>query len=455
MCSATSSSTVTASFSKEELLDNVWGDRFVSESALTTRIKMARRAIGDDGRTQRLIRNSHGRGYQFVGEVTEMSADPGPEPPDGPSTADDTGSSPTPAADLDSSLLVDDEFGFVGRGELLVHAAARVQRVVAGGSGAILIGGEPGIGKTRLAAEIARLAHNLHAVRTLAGRCDRHLAASLQPWLEALGGYVQSAPLESLRSDSVGIVEHLRAVFPSLQVRLAAAGDNPMTAAADQYAVLDALVVLLERVSARSPLLIVLDDIQWAGGATRALASLLLRRGLARVLLVVTIRTTIDDLDDVTRDWLNEMSGYSTVDRFELGSLERSDLDELLQDLDLADNVRDQICELSGGHSLFAVKLLRDVRRGADLPGLPTRWQPDQEPACRLPDDVSQLVGAGAAIGPDFDLRIAGEAAGLSPLAALEAVETALEAELVHEVEGSGDRFRFSHQLVRPRCWKV
>jgi pimeloyl-ACP methyl ester carboxylesterase/DNA-binding winged helix-turn-helix (wHTH) protein len=54
---------------KEELLDNVWGDRFVSESALTSRIKAARRAVGDDGRTQRMIRTAHGRGYRFVGEI--------------------------------------------------------------------------------------------------------------------------------------------------------------------------------------------------------------------------------------------------------------------------------------------------------------------------------------------------------------------------------------------------
>ena len=56
---------------KEELLDAVWGSRFVGESALTSRVKAARRAIGDDGRTQRLIRTVHGRGYQFVAEVAE------------------------------------------------------------------------------------------------------------------------------------------------------------------------------------------------------------------------------------------------------------------------------------------------------------------------------------------------------------------------------------------------
>jgi pimeloyl-ACP methyl ester carboxylesterase/DNA-binding winged helix-turn-helix (wHTH) protein len=56
---------------KAELLDNVWGDRFVSESALTSRIKAVRRVVGDDGRAQKVVRTVHGRGYRFVAEVDE------------------------------------------------------------------------------------------------------------------------------------------------------------------------------------------------------------------------------------------------------------------------------------------------------------------------------------------------------------------------------------------------
>jgi pimeloyl-ACP methyl ester carboxylesterase len=54
---------------KEELMDGVWGGRFVTETAVTSRIKQIRRALGDDGQTQRLIRTLHGRGYRFVAPV--------------------------------------------------------------------------------------------------------------------------------------------------------------------------------------------------------------------------------------------------------------------------------------------------------------------------------------------------------------------------------------------------
>ena len=56
---------------KTELLDAVWGDRFVSDSTLTSRLKAARKAIGDDGRGQRLIATVHGVGYRFVAAVTD------------------------------------------------------------------------------------------------------------------------------------------------------------------------------------------------------------------------------------------------------------------------------------------------------------------------------------------------------------------------------------------------
>jgi pimeloyl-ACP methyl ester carboxylesterase/DNA-binding winged helix-turn-helix (wHTH) protein len=65
--------------SKEELFDSVWGGRFVTEAALTSRIKAARRALGDDGESQRFIRTVRGRGYQFVGTLT-TDEPPAPAP---------------------------------------------------------------------------------------------------------------------------------------------------------------------------------------------------------------------------------------------------------------------------------------------------------------------------------------------------------------------------------------
>jgi DNA-binding winged helix-turn-helix (wHTH) protein/alpha-beta hydrolase superfamily lysophospholipase len=66
---------------KTELLDEVWGDRFVSESALTSRIKSARRVVGDDGVAQQVIQTVHGRGYRFVAPVEVLESPIAPEHP--------------------------------------------------------------------------------------------------------------------------------------------------------------------------------------------------------------------------------------------------------------------------------------------------------------------------------------------------------------------------------------
>jgi DNA-binding winged helix-turn-helix (wHTH) protein len=148
---------------KNELLDNVWGDRFVSESALTSRIKAARRLVGDDGRNQQVIRTSHGRGYRFVAEVAERD-DSTPAPPVAPTVARPSGApAPTVMADATSPgdtlvrrptvpapPLTSGRWPLVGRGaELELVASAYSDRRLGG----VILTGAAGLGKTRLAEE--------------------------------------------------------------------------------------------------------------------------------------------------------------------------------------------------------------------------------------------------------------------------------------------------------------
>ena len=109
---------------KQELMDQVWHDRFISDSAITSRIKSARRATGDDGERQNVIRTVHGRGYRFVADV----AQPFPRP-ESPETS-------TP--------------GFVGRDAELATLWATLAAAESGSRQLMLISGEPGIGKTAI-----------------------------------------------------------------------------------------------------------------------------------------------------------------------------------------------------------------------------------------------------------------------------------------------------------------
>lgn len=122
--------------SKEELLDEIWGDRFVSESALTTRIKTARRAVGDDGRRQEVIRTVHSKGYSFVAELHV-------EAPDASDQVDDNTSGPERLP-----MAVQNLIGRDHDVDLLVHEL--------GSSRLTTLVGPAGVGKTSLAYEVAR-----------------------------------------------------------------------------------------------------------------------------------------------------------------------------------------------------------------------------------------------------------------------------------------------------------
>jgi predicted ATPase len=122
---------------KEELLDEIWGDRFVSESTLTSRIKAARRAIGDDGRAQHSILTVHGVGYRFVAEVAVGEGHAAPAP------------SPAPA-DTDTRLP-EPRTRLIGRDDELAALVGQVDE-------ARLVGlvGPGGVGKTTIALAAAR-----------------------------------------------------------------------------------------------------------------------------------------------------------------------------------------------------------------------------------------------------------------------------------------------------------
>lgn len=142
---------------KDELLDSVWGTRFVTESALTSRIKDARKAVGDDGRAQQVIRTVHGRGYRFVAPLAELRER------GVPAASGTTAAPPTMSADRPALLERGDELD-------LLAAALEAARCRATGS-VVLVAGEAGLGKTALVRAFADEAERRGA-RVLAGGCD-------------------------------------------------------------------------------------------------------------------------------------------------------------------------------------------------------------------------------------------------------------------------------------------
>ncbi|MEO1059870.1 MAG: winged helix-turn-helix domain-containing protein [Actinomycetota bacterium] len=124
---------------RAELLDEVWGSQFVTDSALATRIKQVRQAVGDDGRRQEIVKTLHGRGVRFVAEVTELADDqPGPARP----------APPPGRPEIDPDLTVGPLIGRTDDLELIATKTARHRVVTLTGPG--------GVGKTHLLHHVAR-----------------------------------------------------------------------------------------------------------------------------------------------------------------------------------------------------------------------------------------------------------------------------------------------------------
>lgn len=260
---------------KDELLDELWPGRVVSESALTSRLKSARRLIGDTGREQRLIRTVHGRGYRFVGAVRCRDVDVrSAADPDAPVQGS---ASPVPVGRAAEVALLAKHFAAAESGALQV----------------VFVEGEAGLGKTTLIeAFVDRVVAGGRA-RVGCGQCAAHGAAdeAYLPVLDALdalcrgpGGEAVAACLEDAAPTWAlqlpGLVDAERRA--ALEARILGVTTERM---------LREFAAAARALGAAAPLVLVLEDLHWSDPSTLAmLAWLGRRREPMRVLIVCSHR---------------------------------------------------------------------------------------------------------------------------------------------------------------------
>jgi len=209
---------------KTELLDQIWGNRFVSESALSSRIKSARRAVGDTGRDQRIIKTVYGRGYRFVADANEQPAT--------------TTAAASAAAGADEETTAPED-----------RVLRAVGDVAAGTGAAIQVSGGPGSGKTELLHRVAATARRLGLAVGLSapGLADRSPYRCVAEVLEEMAG------------TSPGLLDAIPAGCRA-ELDRAFGGQLPATRQHWFVAVREFLVVAAERSGA----VLMLDDLQLA-----------------------------------------------------------------------------------------------------------------------------------------------------------------------------------------------
>jgi DNA-binding winged helix-turn-helix (wHTH) protein/tetratricopeptide (TPR) repeat protein len=233
---------------KNELLDEVWGDRFVSESALTSRIKSARRAVGDTGRDQRIIRTIHGRGYRFVAPVEDATIREAATT--GPGVAAPPAGGPARFPSVAPGMPGDAEHDTGDR-------VARLVRALGAGHGHLLdIEGPHASGKTALldqAVDVAAAGGYLVGTGSAAGTGARTFGCVL----DAVDELVQRE----------GALVDLLPPGARAELERCLAGDGPTT----RQRLFVAVRELVVQATAQRPTLIAFDDLELADDETLAL----------------------------------------------------------------------------------------------------------------------------------------------------------------------------------------
>jgi DNA-binding SARP family transcriptional activator len=337
---------------------------------------------------------------------------------------------------------------FVGRGPELERLLSSWQTMLTDGTHAVLIAGEPGVGKTRLAGEWSRHAYEQGAV-VLYGRCDEDLGVPYQPFAEALRSLAPCLGVNRLRG--LRGLEALLPLVPGLADALpelaAPTRADPET---ERYALFDAVVAMLGVASASAPVVLILDDLHWAAKPTLLLLRHLLRFGeQARVLIVGTYRSTDLDRSHPLAAMLADLHRDGSASRLALGGLDEDDVTAYVAEAGYDDEeLARALASVTGGNPFFLIEALRHVDESGG------HWDPSTLPQgvreavsrrlSRLPTETNKALAAAAVVGSHFALALVESVVGGD---LIDAFDEASKAGIV--IEESGGRYRFNHAIVR------
>jgi predicted ATPase len=343
----------------------------------------------------------------------------------------------------------------VGREEELRVIERAFDAVGGGRSRAIGVAGEPGIGKSRLLAEMAaRASQRSHlAVGGRAAELERDVPFSL--WVEALDEEVARGGEKLLAGIGAERLADLAVALPAVA---RVAGVEP-AATGERHRVARAVRALLEQLAAARPLSVLLDDVQWADPASADVIGLLLHRlPEAGVLLALGART---GRAPVLEDAWHAAGRHGTADVLELRALSRDAVDSLLGE-GVGPAARARLYRESGGNPFFLQALAGAGERSTvrDQPalgalGVPRAVMMALAGEIGALDDGARLFVQGAAVAGDpFETSMAAAAADMPPDEALDALDAVLAADLARTTD-EPSRFGFRHPLVRRAVYEA
>jgi tetratricopeptide (TPR) repeat protein len=357
---------------------------------------------------------------------------------------------------------------FVGRERELSELVYALEDAIAGRGRLFLLTGEPGIGKSHLAEELARRAR-ARGVRVLVGRCwEAGGAPAYWPWVQALRSYAVERDHDELAAQ---LGSEAAAIAPILPELSDLAGELPTPVPVDsegaRFRLFHATAQLLRRASAARSILLLLDDLHAADTP-----SLLMLRFLARELasMHVLVVTAMRDVDPVPAEpltaMLAEVAREPVTRRVSLTGLTEHDVDEYVQ-LAAAEMASPQLAAAlyteTEGNPLFMAETVRLL----SLEGLPpelggavrvTIPQSVRDVISRrlahLSQDCKRILTLASVLGREFDVESLALLCDVNVDALLDTLDEAMAARVIGEVPRLAGRVRFAHVVIRDTMYE-
>jgi predicted ATPase/class 3 adenylate cyclase len=362
--------------------------------------------------------------------------------------------------------------GYVGREPERRQLRELWERVLTGHRNVLLVSGEPGIGKTRLASHFSHGAYEQGAT-VLYGRCEEDLGAPYQPWIEALGHLVEHAQEQVLQGHTARHGGELARLVPKLGTRIASLPPPRRSdSETERYLLYAAIADLLDASCAEDPIVLMLDDLHWADRET-----LLLLKHLSQgssetsLMLVCTYRDSDVGLEHPLSSVLADLRREPSVERIALKGFDDIEVAALMEaaaghELDAAGlALAGELRRETNGNPFFAAEILRHlVEQKTITQGEDGRWTVSgQLRELGLPQSVREVVGhrvqrlgaealqilsAAAVIGRDFDLELLARVTNADSDRVLALLEEGVSASLLRESVAVAGRFTFAHALI-------